>query len=405
MAVALCASVALAAPATAPATQASRPASAPAHWGPDKAAVAVGIDIDQPVVFGQKLLVRVWLQNSGTAAVRLPATQPAGAEPFAWLFIVRHGPDGKSGFYSQKAPAIAHMKDWPAQLAGGTIIELPVVDSGRLAIMPYASGLKIENGYPKPLAATAPAGGPQTVGDCLAMDKLSLRLMLFLPGGADGDMLLTSNTVEFDVLPPDMKTAGDGVRDAFAAELVRAFRANEYQGQRAHAAALKAGPSIVPELVKALAAKDAKPHTRMWIATALADLRDDRAAAELICLLDDSQAGVRYVVAYHGPKMNNAQLDKAIVEAAASGTDAGMTAWALVGFLNFQKNVQERLVTAGLDSADPKARAAAAKALGGLASEFNKSRLRELARDKDATVRLAAQRVLKAMGVKESGNE
>ena len=141
----------------------------------------------------------------------------------------------------------------------------------------------------------------------------------------------------------------------------------------------------------------------MWLATALADIPDSRAAEALIDLLDDPLAGVQYVAAYHGPKQRDTKLDKEIVRQTVRRQDSRMTALALLGFMVFRGSAPEELLRIGLDSEDGRARAAVAHALRGRASASNVARLLALLTDKDQRVRSTAAWTLAAMNVRSKG--
>ena len=117
-------------------------------------------------------------------------------------------------------------------------------------------------------------------------------------------------------------------------------------------------------------------------------------------MLDDPYEGVLHVVAFHGPKQENADLDKAIIAKVRGGGQPGLAAWAILGFLVHRGSAPEEILKAGLESDDPRARAAVAEALALHASDDNVARLVALLGDKDERVRGAAAAVLGNSGVK-----
>jgi hypothetical protein len=153
----------------------------------------------------------------------------------------------------------------------------------------------------------------------------------------------------------------------------------------------------VPELVRAVKVLKRPDYSRLWLATAIADIACENSAAALAELLNDPLPSVRGVVGYHGPKQKNANLDKLIISQAAASHDSSLISYALLGFLVFRDSVPQELLKAGLESSEPQARNAAAGALAASASDFNMQRLRELVKDKDARVSATAKNVLAIM--------
>ena len=211
---------------------------------------------------------------------------------------------------------------------------------------------------------------------------------------------MTSNSVEFLVGPPDFKALSPEARQAFIADLMKQFDRDAWSGQQAHNTAVRLGAEVLPAVLAAAFEKDRPEPARLWLATTLADIRDPRSAEALIKLLDDPLEGVRSVVAFHGPKQESADLDKAIIAKVRGGGQPGLAAWAILGFLVHRGSAPEEVLKAGLESDDPRARAAVAEALARHASDENVARLIALLGDKDERVRGAAAAVLGNSGIK-----
>jgi hypothetical protein len=362
----------------------SAPATQPA-WGDAKAGLQVSLAVEGDVTVGGKFVVKVLLRNVGAAAVKTPPAK----DLFGWVFLVQQGMEEKKAYFSEKVFLASDAADWPGELAEGKVVEFKAADIGSLKATPFEKGLKIVDGYPSAPAsaiATAPAG---TVNKVLAAGKVQARLMLYLPRQGESPLLLVSNTLDVMVDRADMKGS--------VAELLRKFDKDAFAAQAAHGAAVKMGKDVLGDLIRAVAERTRPDFSRMWIATAIADIPDDKAAAALAGLLEDPLTGVRLVVAYHGPKQRSDKLDKAILDAAKGAKEHGLTAMAMLGFMVHRNTVPEELVKAGLESDDPKARATAAKVLSGLASDHNVARLKEMLKDKDQRVRAVAQKILDAM--------
>ncbi len=365
-------------------------------WGETKAGLRVSLELAGPLQAGEGFSIRPALGNAGRGEVPLGTRKKA----FGWLFVVSNAYGNKRAYFTEKLP-IPAKADWAKALTGGKTLPLGTIDLGEVKLFEYRRGLKVVNGYPvAPVGEKFDPAG--TVADALAPGFARLRLMLAVaPPSREEPMLLVSNTVGLPVAPPSWKKLSEKEQAAFVHELLQRFDDNAWSAQQAHEVAVKVGKPLLPSLIEAAGQTKRPTHSRLWLTTTLADIRDPNAAAALTDLLQDGLSGVRSVVAYHGPKQKSKKLDAAIV--ARYGKPDAPTreqAYALLGFLVFRKTVPAKLIEAGLASDDPRSRATAAKALTKLASEFNVARLVKLLEDSDPQVRSAAARVLAAMGVK-----
>ena len=378
------------APATRPATRA---------WGTDKAGVQVSLAMGGEAQVGGAFPVDVAIRNVGAAAVSLPRAKRV----FAWLFLVQETPEGKQAFYTDKLPLAARQATWPAKLRSGKELTLPPCDIGGRGARRYVRGLKVIGGYP----AGAPSGGaaappPRALKDAISPGRLRARMMLYLPRDDETPLLLVSNTVTVAVAAPDFASLSAAEQRAFGAKLIGRFDRDAFSARDAHGEAVRIGPAVVPYLVEAVRDRKRAGHSRLWLATALADIRCEASAAALIRLLRDPSGGVRSVVGYHGPKQRSAKLDEAILARIPAERDAGTISYTLLGFLVHRERVPEKLLAASFESTDPKVRATVAAAMKGQASDFNVSRLVVLLGDKNERVRAAAAKALGAM--KRSGD-
>jgi HEAT repeat protein len=205
------------------------------------------------------------------------------------------------------------------------------------------------------------------------------------------DVDLGAGAAGWDALPAAM-------RKQQADKLIAKFDKDAWAGMAAHGEAVAIGPPVVPFLAEALGDLRRPDFSRLWLATSLADIRCQAAVDELIRLLDDPTGGVRGVVAYHGPKQRSDKLDAAILAKVAARQDGTVLSYALLGFLVQRAAVPPALLTASLDSKDPKVRSAVIAALKTQASDDNLARLVRLLSDENEQVRSAAARALGAMG-------
>jgi hypothetical protein len=385
------AAAAAASPATRPAT---RPAAEPApeHWGEAVAGAQVALLAPAAVRRGRPLTLTLFARNVGLA----PVAVPAGSEVFAWLLLQQQSAETTSRHYSQRVSLPAEA--WPRALpAEGGAFRCELGDVSGRGVHPYTLRKELLAAYVTDRGLAGLPRPAKKVGDVLSPGTIRARLTLLIRRGRAGPILLRSNVVEITVLPPDFSALSAAEREAFMAELLAQFDRSAWGGQAAHHTAVAVGRAIVPDLVKAAFELKRPWHSRMWLATALADIRDARSAAALVKLLDDRLGGVRQVAAYHGTKQRDAALDEAIVARSVARKDAGMIARALVGFMVFRGRAPEDLLRAGLDSPEPRVRAAVANALTKQAGDFNLSRLAALLKDKDERVRSAAARAIGEM--------
>jgi len=378
--------------------QATKPETLPAtteqtQWGDPKVGLQVSLSLEGEVAVGGKLTFGLALRGVGSEPVKLGAVKDVSC----WLLVGQDSSDGKKEFYTEKVSVWLDRGDWPTELGGGKTVAFRPFDLSqggvyssevaRELLMIYVSG-KTPDSPPKPVGK---------LGEVLLPGRAVAKAYLCLPRPGEKPLVVISNRLLIPVAPPPLNSLSAEHRKAFVAALLKQFDRDEFGGQAAHRLSVQIGKDVVPDLVKAVTDRTRPGYSRMWMATAIADIPDPKAAEALVGLLEDSHGGVRQVVAYHGPKQKSDKLDKAILEKAKTVKEDRFTAMALLGFMVFRNSVPEELVKAGLDSDDPRARATAAKVLGDMASDLNVARLKEMLNDKDAHVRSAAKKVLDAM--------
>lgn len=368
-----------------PAKAGSAAASPAVEWSQPSAGVQAGFALRQPVQVNGAISFGLSLRNTGSGAVALGPAK----EAFAWVLVAQ----GKENvYYTEKLPLQA-AQEWPAALAGGTELELKALDLQGVKAYRYVKGTKLAGGYPAAEAA-APAG---KVGALLTPGRATAKWIVLLPRQGEPPLSLISAALPLEVSAGNLDALSPAQRAKWIADLLQRFDRDAFGGQAAHAQAVKIGKPLLRELIAAVKEADRPSHSRMWLATTIADIPDDSAAAALADLLNDSDGAVRCVVAYHGPKQKNDKLDKAIIAAARESKDDRFAAYALLSFLVHRGKVPDELVHVGLNSPDPRARATAAKALATMASQDTLARLRDLAKDQDPRVRDSAQKILDAM--------
>jgi len=363
------------------------------QWGEPRAGVQVSLSAAGPAAVGGKLPLTLVVRNVGRTAVTFSKTEPA----FAWFTVVRTRDEA---WLTEKIALKTLAPDWPGRLIGKTSVEFKAFDLAPHNVYPYALGREILKTYlgvkgAKPLPPTK-----GTLAGTLRAGAMIVRCRLVLPRPADKPLILTSNKLTVDVAPPDLSALGEAPRKAYVAKLLKQFDRDPWSGQAACATSVKIGTSVVPYLAKAAFERSRPGHSRLWITAAIAQIRCETSVRTLVKLLEEADAGVRQVVAYHGPAQRSEVLDKAIRARTLAMKDPRMTALALVGFLAHRGTVHDDLLAASLDSEDPRVRTAAAAALSGHASAQNVLRITALLKDKHERVRGAAAATLGAMGSK-----
>ena len=336
---------------------------------------------------GARIAFDLTLRNTGPAVA--PLGEGKGA--VAWVVIAA---DKEHAYFTAKL-GLEPDGAWPQGLAPGATLAFRTVEAGEAPAYEVDGKLRVTNGY---FAAEGLPGVAGQLRDLLPPGRARAKWMVCLPQtNAAAPLLLQAATVDVLIQPPDLKSLTLDARRMYVTALLKRFDHDAWAAEKAHDEAVKLGGAMLPDLIAAAAERQRPTHARLWLATAVADVADERAAQALIALLDDSLDGVRCVVAYHGPKQKSAMLDRAIIDKARAGGDAGFTAYALLGFMVSRGEVPEDLLKAGLESDNPRARAASVGALAGMANQKNVSRLQALLTDPDARVRAASQKVLDAM--------
>jgi len=370
-------------------------AEGPAAWGPPGGGLVAKLSVEGNVTAGGAIRITVSLRSAAGGAVALPPAKDVAG----WLAVAQTTPGSKKAFYTERIRFAERVADWPAELSGERVLASKPVDVSGLAAYSNEDARKLLTAYlaeasGKPAEGLPPAAGK--LGKLLETGRANARFTVCLPTAAGTNpVLVTTNKVEFLVGTPDYKTLSPEACKAFEAELLKQFDRDAWSGQQAHDAAVTVGKEALPVLIAAAFETSRPPHARLWLATSLCDIQDERAADALIKLLDDPMPGVRHVVAYHGPKQKSARLDKAIIDKASK--DSGAAVWALMGFMVQRGTAPEEVLKASLESSDPQARARAAEQLAQSASETNLSRLAGLAADKDERVRGTAVSMLARM--------
>ncbi len=343
----------------------------------------ISLSMARPAQFGGDIVFDLALRNRGRTPVALGSHERA----FVWLFVVQKTSGAQAAYFTEKVPVSAAASNWPARL-GDEIVRLEEIDlSGRQAYV-YRTDYELDAGYPSPpkMQQLNRAGA---LNEILDPHKAAAKMYLYLPR-RDQPMLMSSNTIVFEVAPPAMESLSPARRKQMVAKLIKQFDSGPWEGQQAHAVAVKLGRGIVPDLIEAVGDEDRKAFSLMWIATTLADIGDPRAAGALAKLLDHPDRSVRNVVAYHGTKLKSKELDAAITGRAGDGEAPVLTAWAVRGYAEFRKKMPENLLDVAINSDNPKARSVAAKALGRAGNGRNSRMLISLLRDDDENVRAAA---------------
>ncbi len=358
------------------------------EWGPPVGGLVANLRLEGEAMVGGKIAFTLSLRSAAGQPVALPPV----AEVYGWALFAQSTGGTKRAFWSQKVYFATNVKDWPKEVAGEKPLTVAGIDLASSDAFASEDGKRLLMAYVKGEDAGAkPVGKMNKV---LSTGRWMVKFMVRVPVAGAAPAVVTSSAAEVLVQPPDLKTLSPEARAAFEADLLKQYNRDAWSGQQAHDTAVRLGPDVLPELLKAAFDTSRPPHARLWLVTSLADIHDERAVDALIKLLDDPMDGVRSVVAYHGEKQNSPRLDAAIIAKVTASKDGGLAAWAALGFMIHRGTVPEAVLKAGLESSDPQARAKVAETLAQHASERNVMRLAELLGDKDERVRSMAASLL-----------
>ena len=383
-------------PALAPAPAPGAQTAAEAEWGPPNGGLVVSLSQEGAAMVGGKLLLTIALRSAAGQPVALPPAKDA----FGWVLVVQSLGGNRRGFLTEKVPVARACADWPAELAGEKGLRSKPIDISTFVAYSSDAGKELLLAYlgGKDGAALPRAAGK--VSEVLSAGPWMARFTLCLPVPGAKPVTVVSNSVQLALAPPNLEALAPEARQAFVADLLKEFDRNAWSGKQAHDAAVRVGKELLPALIPAAFEDKRPPHARLWLATTLADIRDERATDALIKLLDDPAAGVRNVVAYHGVKQQSPRLDKALIDKVRASQDPGLATWTLMGFMVFRASVPEEVLQAGLESQNPQARAQAAEVLARHAGDESTARLAALLADRNERVRSTAAAMLGKTNVK-----
>lgn len=329
--------------------------------------------------------IHVSLRNAGSVDIPMPDA----TDVFGWLIIQQ----GTQRYFSARLPRKKSFP-LPEELAVDAMVTWSR-DVSDVQLYPYRRGVRFIDSFARNEAPEIePAGSLQTV---LQPGEAKVMFCLYLTPPGSAARMLASQPMPWTVPPPDFEELDDTQRRAFLAGLLQRFDRDAWSAKSACASAVRVGPAVLDTLIPAAQDRDRPMHSRLWLAAAVASIPDPRAVKASVTLLDDP--AVRTVVAYYGPKQQSRDLNHAIVTKAETLNSGSFTAYALLGALTFGRSVPPNLLTAGLDSEDPRARSAAAEALrnaGGGAETLRA--LVGLLEDETPAVRATAARVLGHVG-------
>ena len=373
----------------------SQPAAGPSAWGPSKAGLQIGLSSEGAATVGAEFDFRVVLRNVGSSAVKLPT---AGSV-CGWFLVGQQDGRGERKFYTQRYYIAIGLDDWATQLEPNAEVRFKTLSVGDGTAYASVVSKELLTAYAAGKAGGDLPGSEGRLCDVIVPGQAVARFTLLLPQPDGTSVALASNGVEVRVNPRPLKSMTPEERKAYVDDLLKQFNKDEWAALKAHDSAVALGKDVVADLIEAVKDRKRPKYSRMWLATALADIRDEKAADALAGLLEDPVGEVRYVVGYHGPKQKSDRLDGAIIKKVEKGPrDTSMMAYSVLGYSVFRGTVPEALLKISLDSPEPKVRNALMGALRGQASDFNMSRLMGLLSDPDEKVRASAARMLQQFG-------
>ncbi len=165
---------------------------------------------------------------------------------------------------------------------------------------------------------------------------------------------IPTNTLDVSVADSDFAKLDDTAKKAAVDDILRHFKGDAVAGKSAYDKSLKIGDPLVQPIIDALST-ELSEHGRMWAVSTLIDLNDKRAIPPLIKELETG-GGAAYVIAYHGPRMKNADLLAAIEKCAAESKDAKLLAWAARGLGKSGKSLNAKSLETMVTQSDPAGR-------------------------------------------------
>ena len=374
-----------------PVVNATQPARPPMEWGKSVAGLQLSLSQDQAVAVGSNFNVTLTVRNAGM----VPADLGAAGAAFAWATVVY---SRQNAWMTEKIPVSELEGNWQARLPAGRPLKLGTTDLARRGVYPYRLAKDVLKSYLGVRGAMELPSAQAALSRKLMPGMLRLRMsLLIVPPGA-APLVLKSNKLAVEVAPGSLESLSPADREAYVGRLLEKFNRDAWSGKAAHSVAVHLGKPVVPYLIRAVSQHGRPGHARMWMGTALADIRDERAAEALVRLLDDTAGGVRLVAAYHGPKQHSPELDKAIVRQSLRRNEPRMIGLAMLGFLAFRGQARQELLEASLEHEDPRIRSTATHVLSQRAGPDEVKSLALLLKDKNPRVRGAAARTLGAMG-------
>ena len=283
------------------------------------------------------------------------------------------------------------MTNWPAALAPGTSIDLPPQRIDTLRAYAYAKGMKNVAGYPSGAPERGEIESADRVADVVDPGQVRVQYVAYLDGGAGSGLLLEARMLKAEARIGDFSALTNPRQGRALAWLAGQFGRDAFAARDAHDSVVRIGAAAVPMLTGIVTNSAAPGFARMWTTTALADVGGAPAAATLkMCLADPSPA-VRNVAAYHGLKLHDDAFDAALGDAARTGADPTITAWAILGYLKFRKDVPAALLSVAVENKDRRARAAVLDTIVGANPDASHlPLLRKLAADEDERIRKKA---------------
>ena len=340
-------------------------------------------------IYSRPLRIDLAIRNTGSAA----ATLPKPDKWFGYLVLAQ----GKTAYYTERIFPARQWADWPDALAPGRTLRLPPLDVRKLKVFSHKRGLRIVDGYPTELLAGKPIQ-PQPIGsagEVLLPGPVRIKHRTYLPRENEGALFLVGSVLKLEIRISDFARLPPAEKQRALGDLASRMKRDAFSAKVAHADAVRIGPPAIPTLARVLQDEGARFFARMWAATALADVGGKGVVDTLTACLTDRTPGVRHAAAYHGLKVGDPGFDKAALARALSGEDPMVTAWTIMGYLKFRKQVPRKLLEAAVTSKDWKVRdALVAPVARGAPDASHAPILRRLVLDTNERIRRQAAAVL-----------
>ena len=328
----------------------------------------------------------VELRNTGDTAVP--------AKGIHIWFMVAQGKD--------KAYFTAAQKSSDLQMLEAGAFTTMLLDPSSLPAYSYDPSLQLKDGMPN---AGPDAPAPKSLGnlaELLPTGRVRMKAFVIYTSTVDHKPytdVIPSNTFDVSVSEGDFAKLDETAKKSLISDTLKLFHGDAVAGKAGHDKSLKIGEPILQPLLDALSDEHLSEAGQLWLVATLVDLGDKRAVPALIKQVEAGGAKA-YVIAYHGPRMKNADLNDAIAKAASSSDDPKLIAWSARGLGKAGKKLDAKALATMVGQSDGAGRLEAVDILLEQTDKSTVQLLAMLITDRETSVQLRAIQQVAAAGRK-----